>query len=249
VPTRTFRTAGPSVLAALSATLVFLLVLEPGPARSETSSHETSSSVDLSDDQLEQRTEFLIERLEARQRYAKIWYRAWFATYSVGIVGEGVRAGLVSGENARTDHLVGLTKSAIALTELLFRKRNARFGADPVLAMPDRTREDRLARLERAEELLRSNARRARERSNWVVHASNFAINAIGAGVLLAVDADGRAAVSGAVGLVFGELAIWTEPAKPAKDWEEYERRFGDGGEPVWSIVPAPGGLALQVLF
>lgn len=211
--------------------------------------HGQEAATRLSEEEIGERTSFLIERLEARERYADAWYTTWFATYTLGIVLEGVRAGLVSGENARTDHLVSMTKSVLAVSELSLRERNARFGADPVLVMPDGSYEERLARLEKAEELLRSNAKRARNRYRWIVHASTVTINAIGAGVLIAVDAEERAGVSAALGIAVGELAIWSEPRKPARDLEEYEERFEGRAKRSWSIAARPGGIAFELRF
>jgi hypothetical protein len=211
--------------------------------------NERARRLVLSPEQVAERTDFLIESLESRQRYATRWHRIWVASYSIGLVVGAARAGIADGDGARAEHLVTATKAAIGLVQIYGRPVCDRFGADPILKMPDATEEDRMRRLVAAEDLLNDNGKLDASRWTWLPHLFNAALNLAGAGVLLAIDEPERAGMSGSVGLVFGELYIWTQPKGADRDWHEYRRRFGDESEEQWSFGVMPGGVALQYRF
>jgi len=205
--------------------------------------HDAAS---LSSAEVRERTDFLIERLDARRKHATWYYRSWFTVYSLGIVFSSVQAGVADGEGRRAESIVSAVKSTIGMSNLLFRPLEARHGADSVRALPGETDAERLARLERAEKQLEENAERAAEARNWQSHLSNVALNMAGGAVLLIGGSPKRAAVSAGIGLVFGEISILTEPVTPADDWEAYKSRYGETG---WTLAPFPGGLALHTTF
>jgi hypothetical protein len=208
--------------------------------------HTDSLRRELTPEEVAERTDFLIQSLESRQKYGTRWHRSWVGIYSIGIVVEGARAGFTDHRGARADYLISASKSAIALVELYVRPIKERFGADPILAMPDVTEEDRLRRLDAAEKLLEENAARDHSRYGWLPHLANVLLNATGGGILLAIDEPERAAISTAVGVVFGELFIWTQPKGADADLHAYRERFGDAEASHWSFGVMPGGLALR---
>ena len=203
----------------------------------------------LTPEQVTERSDFLLQSLESRQKYGTRWHRSWVTVYSLGLVVEGVRAGLTDHDGARAEYLVGATKAVIALGEIYGRPICERFGADPILEMPDATDDDRLRRLVAAEDLLEDNAKRDHSRYTWLPHASNAALNLAGGGVLLAIDEPERAAMSAGVGIAFGELFIWTAPRGADADLHAYRQRFGDEEQPRLSFGVMPGGIALQYRF
>jgi hypothetical protein len=200
----------------------------------------------LSDAEVRERTDFLIERLDARRKHATWYYRSWMTVYTLGITFGSLQAGLADGEGDRAENIVSAVKSTIGLSNLLFRPLEARHGADSVRALPGESAADRLARLERAEAQLAENADRAAEARNWQSHLSNVALNLAGGAVLLIGGSPRRAAVSAGVGMTFGEVSILTEPVTPAEDWEAYESQYG---ETTWTLAPFPGGLAFHATF
>jgi hypothetical protein len=210
---------------------------------------QAGETVPTGDDETEARLRFLVDSLEDRQPYARRWYNSWLAVYSGGAVVSAVRAGLADGEGARAENIVSAVKSAIGFVDLTMRRPpEERQGADPVLAMPGATPPDRVRQAEAAEDLLRTNAVRARANRGWWQHVGSLALNLAGGAVLLAGGSPERAAISTGVGIVFGELFIWTQPYGFVEDWEGYRERFEPLHERV-SVVPIPGGLALEATF
>jgi hypothetical protein len=113
------------------------------------------------------------------------------------------------------------------------------------------SREAKLARLAKGEEVLQSVAKRAEQRSDWRSHAGNVGLNLAGAGFIFGFGRTSDAWESLGVGIGVGTLNILTAPKRGIRDLEEYETRFGmkTASRFNWSIVPTAGGAALQVSF
>lgn len=99
-------------------------------------------------------------------------------------------------------------------------------------------------------------SKRARARLDWKRHASNVAINLIGAGIILGVGGLDRAAddalLSFGVGATAGEVMLLTMPWRSVKDADDSRKRFVAGPyepELSWRITPTSKGLALHVEF
>lgn len=206
----------------------------------------------LSDSQVTQRLTFLSERLDAHRDYAWWWWHGWTAFYGLGVVVEGVRAGVTDNDARQAEYVVGSVKAAGGFVVLLLRRPGAMRGADALRALPDATLDDRRRQLAVAEEQLQGNAKQSRRRYSWLSHAINLGVNAAG-GVIIATgwDDPSRGARSAGVGAAIGELSIWTHPWWPANDWEEYQRRFNSPAGPrvSWSLVPTVRGAAFRMNF
>ena len=212
-------------------------------------SAQTAASVEAekpSPAEVDARTSYIIERLDARKKHATWWYRSWFAVYAGGFAYSTLRASLANGDIDRTDSIVSGVKSTVGIVDLLLRPIEARHGADPIRALPGETAEQRLARLETAESRLESNAERARHARDWRVHLSSVGLNLAGATALVIVGSPKRAAQSFAIGEIFSELAIFTEPVTPAQDWDDYAARRNTR---TWTLVPMGMGLAFHATF
>jgi hypothetical protein len=78
-----------------------------------------------------------------------------------------------------------------------------------------------------AEGLLERAAEQARrERRAWLPHLSNLALNLVGAWIVAESFHEGSGWSSGALGLVIGEIRIWTYPSRAERILAEYRRRF-----------------------
>ena len=206
----------------------------------------------LSEREVEQRLAYLEEHLDAGRDYAWWWWSGWTAFYSLGVVVESTQAGLADNSAQRADYIVGAVKATAGTILLLSRPLEAKNGADAVRALPDASPADRRRRLVVAEEQLRTNAAVSNRRYSWRRHIINAAVNATGAVIVWKGFGDpSRAWRSAGIGTAVGEAAIWSQPWWPARDWEEYQRRFDGGTERrvSWHIAPTVGGVALQVNF
>jgi hypothetical protein len=235
--------AGAVVLAVLAACASLPPVVAGPPA---------SSGLDAPDRAVQDRIRFIEDRLDARRRHAQIWYWGWLIVFGASAV--GLSAGAATSDHA-ADRANSISQAVLAgagVGDLLLRPLEARFGADPIRALPETTPEQRRQKLERAEAQLRANAERAATRTAWPLHLINAAANGA-AGLIVWAAGDGTAgAIAALTGTLGGEAYIWTEPGAPVQDQADYERfRSGQPARAAggWQIVPALGGLTVRLRF
>jgi hypothetical protein len=223
---------------AAAALLAGSLALRPARARAE----EPPAPADL-----HARLRFVEEHLEARRSYASHWYRGWFAFYA-GAAATSTGLALTTRGAERVDFAVGAVKSAAGLfSHLVLQPFSGHLGASELADLPPE------ARLARAEGLLHRNAAEAATRYDWLRHASNVGLNALGGLVVALLGHDLRRAVaSSLLGAAVGEAAIFSQPWGATADLAEYRERFGgDASAPdpgaSLEIVPAVGGVGLLV--
>jgi len=115
---------------------------------------------------------------------------------------------------------------------------------------------ERLAKLRRAEELLRQCARREKDGRSLKTHLINAGVNAA-AGVVTAA-AFKRPWTDGLITFVTGEavslLTIFSQPMRATRDLKKYEAGdLGNSGvstpERRWSLGVWPGGLSFRLQF
>ncbi len=220
------------------------------PARGE-EAPKTVPAVTSAPD-VDQRLRYIEDRLRSRQLHGEIWHWSWMTIDTVSAAALGVMAARARHEDDAVNNGVQAGVSAIGIADLIFRPLEARFGADGLNAMPERTPEEKEAKLRAAEDQLRRNAERAEERTSLAMHGANVALNAA-AGLIIALagrPSDGAIAfVSGTAG---GVINILTQPAAPAKDWQDYQAFIGRPRDSVrFSVQPmllaSGGGLAMTV--
>jgi hypothetical protein len=207
----------------------------------------------LSDAEVDTRLQYLEHALDDRRLYSSLWWKGWTGFYALGVVVQSTRAGLESQDGKQADLVVSAVKALGGTVNLLRHPLAWKDGADPVRELPDATREDRLARLALAEEVLRKNAEAADRRYGWLAHVMNVGINAAGAAIVHGGWGDRtRAWRSAGVGIAVGELMLWSHPWWYRSDYEEYERRFQPGASTSrvsWRVLPTIGGMVVQAEF
>jgi hypothetical protein len=204
------------------------------------------------DSVVQERTRFIEERLDSHRLHANIWYWGWMTVFVGSTVYEGIGATTTDHGADRANYISQGVLSVGGIGDLLFRPFDARFGAEPIRALPDATPEERRQQLARAEALLRANAVRAETRTSWLHHLANAVANGVAGAVVWAAGDGRQGAISAVTGTLVGEVQIWSEPGGPVQDLKDYERF--KAGEPVeadagWSIVPALGGVTVRYRF
>ena len=204
----------------------------------------------LSDEEVSERLRFAEEKLDYRRRYAQAWQYGWLSFYGLGIAFQSYQAATTESAGHQADSIASAIKSVGGIADKLIRPLRARKGAEPLRAMPDATREDRLRRLVRAEEFLRTDATQADRRFSILRHAGNVATNSIAAVIVSQAfeTDDDQAWESAGIGIAVGEIMIWSQPWWPRGHLEEYESRFG-GQKVSWQILPTLGGATFHATF
>jgi hypothetical protein len=171
----------------------------------------------------EARLHFLEQRLDAGRLHAQAWFWGWLAINTGGLASSVSTAALSEHSDTRAFNVVQASQAALGLTDMLvLRPMPGREGADPLRTAAAQG-EPVDARVQEGERLLVAAANRAKERRDWRIHAGNFALQLIGSGALLAVGEPGYAGYSMAIGLVGGEINIWSEPSRATADLAAYQ--------------------------
>jgi hypothetical protein len=229
-----------------------MLVLASGITPAVAADALTPADTALPDATIDQRIRFIEERLEARKTHAQIWYWGWLVVNAGSTIGLGISAGITNDYDDRINDGVMAGVAALGVADVLLRPLEARLGAAPIRGLPEATREDKIAKLRAAESQLRANARRAEERTSWVMHAANFGLSAA-SGVAIGLAGNAKdAAISSASNFVGGILYLLTEPAGPKDDWHAYEvmsGRTSAGVEPQLVLTGGPTGAGIGLRY
>jgi hypothetical protein len=197
---------------------IMLLAAASGEAAAPAPGDEAS----LSDGQIDQRIQFLEQRLDDSRTHGQIWYWSWMAINAGSMVGDGIVAGMSGQHDDRVNYWTGAALGAIGVSDQLLRPLEARYGADPVRGLPQATREQKLAKLRAAEDQLRRNAERAEQRTQILPYAGNAGL-ALAAGLVVGLWGEtGSGIQTGISTVIGGTLNLWTQPGRPARDWDDY---------------------------
>jgi len=221
-----------------------------------------------SDEQVKTRLAFITGALNAGQPGAKRWWYGWIAGYSAGAVTMGILSGahwndteLVGGIPVRDrgfaqDMLVGSATFALGVAGLLIDPFVPATAARKLGPLPEATPMERLAKLRRAEELLRQCARREKDGRSLKTHLMNAGANAA-AGIVTAT-AFKRPWTDGLITFAIGEavslLNIFSQSMRATRDLKRYEAGgMGDSGVSTpartWSLGVWLGGLSFRLQF
>jgi hypothetical protein len=198
------------------------------------------------------RLQWLVARLEGRERYADLWWRGWIGIYGIGAVVQGVSAGVEDDRGKRADYIVSAVKAVGGVTRLYFFQRPAaRLGADPMLAQALADEEACQARVQEGEALLEEAAKESQRRWDWKAHAVNVGVNMAGAAIVAEGFDEKDGWISGGIGIGVGELMLWSHPWQQQSDLDEYRERFDRraAAPAQWALVPNGRGVLLQVRF
>jgi hypothetical protein len=219
----------------------------------------------LSDSELDARLAFLEKRLDDGETWAKTWQWGWTGVYALG-VGIGVEEAITCCSNRkagkansvrkkrneqRVIHIVSAAKGVIGTSRMLFWRHPGRNGADEMRAIEGDSREAKLARLAKGEDVLQNVAHASDRRWGWKSHAGNIGLNVAGGAFIFGFGRDSDAWESMGVGIGVGLINIFSAPTRGIQDLDDYQTKFGmkTASRFDWSIVPTTGGAAIQVTF
>jgi hypothetical protein len=180
----------------------------------------------LTDEELEERSRFLEERLRKNRKLASLWQYGWTSFYAAGLV---VESGWAAGDDeSRADHVVSASKAAIGVLVRSLRPPRSVRGDRPLRDLPVDTRVDKANRLLAAEALLAQDARESDRRYAVLAHATNVVLNVAG-GLIVGLGYNDwkNALASSLIGVSVGEIMIWTQPWQGKRDWQSYRQRYG----------------------
>jgi len=209
----------------------------------------------LTDAELEDRVAFLKTRFKDGERYAQIWQSGFTGAWAAGAVIGTVQASLSSEPDNRVPAIVTAGKAVIGTTRLLLSPHPARLGTSPLEVEAGDRRTLLEAQVMAGEVHLLEIESKARGRKNWIAHAANIGLNAVGGGIIVGLGNPSDAISNVGVGILFGELMLWTMPSRGEEDLRDYRTIVRNGAvnpkppKPRVAFGPTTTGVFLQVQF
>jgi hypothetical protein len=216
----------------------------------------------LSDEQATERLAFISQALESGQSGARRWWYGWIGLYAGGAATMGVLAarnwesGYDVDNSSAQDMLIGSGTFALGVIGLVIDPFTPATAAKKLGRLPESSASERLAKLKRAEELLRQCAKREKSGRSLTTHLLNAGVNA--AAGIVTVAAFDRPAGDGLITFAIGEavslLNIFTQPMRAVRDLKKYEAGYpaaaaADSPRLTWSLTAFPGGIGLRLQF
>lgn len=222
----------------------------------------------LNDEVLSRRIDFIQNRLDDGTTDAKRWQYFWmFINGAAGYLQLGTATTLTDSDekNERYDNIVGGISSLLATGDLILNPLNSWNAATKLQNLPQTTDEEKKAKLQFGEQLLKDCADREIYGRSWQTHALAGLVSVIG-GAAIALDKEdnddddyryGDGAFFFASSMLVAEIQIFTMPTRAIKDWEDYSSMsFDDSRAQVkespemdYFISASPKGLFCTILF
>ena len=205
----------------------------------------------LNEEEIEARLRFLDSRLQELKKPSSYWQYGWSGFYGVSGGAQLYKAIDENDSDDEVKYFVGAAKSAGALAMQLLKPLPVVEGINAYEQMPSDTREQKLARLEQAESLLRREAIRSDTRYTLRPHMLAVGVNLIGAAVIAAFGDSDDALESAALGIAISQANIWTQPSASRKHWDSYHQMFNGADKKAldWLIIPGHKSITLHINF
>ncbi|MDH4262218.1 MAG: hypothetical protein OEV78_04135 [Spirochaetia bacterium] len=247
----------------------FISMFLPYYGESSPTQAPQNTSKNLSDQEVNERIQFINSSLKTGETGSRIWYWSFLGLYSAGTITQlslyfaapSIEpVDLVKREHFRQDMMMGTITTAIGVLSLAISPMPSMYARNAIESMPDDTMEDRIAKLKKSEKLLAESSKWEKESNSLLMHGLNFGLN-LSAGLIIWL-AFHRTIIDGLVtfapGFLIGEIQLFTQPTKAVKDWNNYENKYSQNqasylpqknNDNLWHLAVAPGGLMIVRQF
>ncbi len=189
---------------------------------------------------------------------AKLWWNGWLYFYSAATVAQGAVAITNNNLKNRQDMLLGAATTLIGAAGQLLMPMVPVSAPKKLTLLPEDTPEERIIKLNKAEELFAASDKREKDGRSWIMHAESGVIN-LGSGLVTWLGFD-RSLSAGlwnfTLNTAITEAQIWTQPTRAIKDYKKYceknkngQPQASDKAKPSLFVNAFPGGLSLRLSF
>ena len=189
---------------------------------------------------------------------AKLWWNGWLYGYSAATVAQTAVALTNNNLKTKQDMLLGATTTLIGAAGQLLMPMVPVSAPKKLTLLPEDTPEERIIKLNKAEELFAASAKREKDGRSWIMHAESGAVN-LGSGLVTWLGFD-RTLSAGlwnfALNTAITEAQIWSQPTRAIKDYKKYCEKYKIGqpqvsykSKPCLFVNTFPGGLSLRLSF
>ena len=219
---------------------------------------QVAAQNEIPDSLVKERINHIQSILDAGKPASKLWWNAWLYGYSAATIVQG-SVFLASNElKTRQDMALGAATSLVGAVGQLIMPMTPAKAPGKLALIPGDTPEERINKLNKAEELSEASATREKDGRSWQMHVVSSAIN-LSSGMITWLGFN-RTIQSGlinfAINEVITETQIWTQPTRAIKEYEKYCEKYKNGlpsakNKPKSQLFvnAFPGGLALRLVF
>lgn len=213
---------------------------------------------DIPDSLVNERINHIQNMLDQGKPAAKLWWNAWLYGYSAATVVQG--AVFLGSDQLKTrqDMALGAATTLVGAAGQLIMPMTPASSPGKLALIPGDTPEQRINKLNKAEELFEASATREKDGRSWKMHAASSAVN-LSSGLITWLGFD-RTIQSGlinfAINEVITEAQIWTQPTRAIIDYKKYCEKYKNGlpstlykTKSQLFVNAFPGGLALRLVF
>jgi hypothetical protein len=217
-----------------------------------------SAQVEIPDSLIMERIQFIEKMLDQGKPNANRWWYGWLVGYSAATIGQGAVYFSSHDKGTRQDMVLGAATTLLGAAGQLLTPMIPGYAPDLIRQIPEDTKEARLQKLDKAEELLKASALREKAGRSWQAHAVIGVVN-VSSGLItwLGFKRNVWAGVENfALNTVITEVQIWTQPTRAIKDYQNYCKRFKSGENPIalksdmsWFVCVSPGSIEIKIVF
>lgn len=210
------------------------------------------------DSLVKERIQRIQQMLDKGKPAAKLWWNGWLYGYSAATVAQTAVALTNNNLKTRQDMLLGAATTLVGAAGQLLMPMVPVSAPQKLELIPEDTSEERIIKLNKAEELFAACAKREKDGRSWMMHAESGAVN-LGSGLVTWLGFD-RTLSAGlwnfALNTAITEAQIWTQPTRAIKDYKKYCEKYKNGqpqasdkAKPSLFVNAFPGGLSLRLSF
>ncbi len=203
-------------------------------------------------DQMLQRIHFAQKLLEDEHEPTRKWFTILRSVYAGAAAVNAVLARI--DEEGKIAHNTHAVKASLGLIRAFADPYVPTYAPKELRAMPQTTKEEKAAKLAKAEELLEKGSRQAIHRLSWKGRILPAIVHVLGGLVIWHYQESWeRGLISAVVGQTVTEITARTQPSGVIKAWETYQNKFLREGalpqEPEVSFFIIPTPLGVQTGF
>lgn len=227
--------------------LIFMFQFSELPAQNE-----------IHDSLVTERIYYIQNMLDQGKPTAKLWWNGWLYGYSAATMVQGAVFLGSDKMKTRQDMALGAATTLVGAIGQLIMPMKPASAPGKLALIPGDTPEERIKKLNKAEELFEASALREKEGRSWKMHAVSSAVN-LSSGLITWLGFD-RTIQSGLINFAINEAIteaqIWTQPTRAIKDYATYCEKYKNG---LPSALYKPkvhlnvnafyGGLTLRIVF
>jgi len=218
----------------------------------------------ISDMALKERLSGINSSFQNEESASRFWYWGFLSLYTVGTAAQltlffnasNIERGTdkTKRDHFQQDMMTGAITTGLGAIFMAISPMPSMYARNILATMPDDTADSRMAKLRKAEDLLRDSAQWEADNTSLLMHSANFAVN-LAAGLVIWL-AFNRPVLDGLItflpGFAIGEIMIFTQPVSSMSDWRKYDSKYNSKvsydyrnkkEENRLHIAAAPGGL------